>query len=111
NPFHGIYAAVTRCDPNGNPKGGWYPEQRLTLEEALRGYTTEAAYAGFEEDVKGSIEKGKLADLVVISKDITKLEPREILSISVLKTFVNGTLVYDAAQNGRPTTPGKRHYK
>jgi predicted amidohydrolase YtcJ len=96
NPFYGIYAAVTRQDPQGNPRSGWYPEQRMTLDEALRGYTIEAAYAEFAEQVKGSIEKGKLADLVVISKDITKVAPKEILSIKVLKTFVGGRLAYEA---------------
>jgi predicted amidohydrolase YtcJ len=96
NPFYGIYAAITRQDPQGNPPGGWHPEQRLTLEEALRGYTIEAAYAEFEESDKGSIEKGKLADLTVISKDLTKIPPPEILSIQVLKTFVGGKVVYDA---------------
>ena len=65
----------------------------MSLEEALRGYTIEAAYAAFEEKVKGSIEEGKLADLIEISKDITKIAPKEMLSIAVLKTFVGGTLV------------------
>jgi predicted amidohydrolase YtcJ len=96
NPFHGIYAAITRQDAEGNPPGGWYPEQRLTIDEALRGYTVEAAYAEFEGSAKGSIETGKLADLTVISKDITKLPPKELLSIRVLKTFVGGKTVYDA---------------
>ena len=96
NPFYGIYAAITRQDPQGNPRGGWYPEQKLTLGEALRGYTREAAYAEFEEKDKGSIENSKLADLTVISKDITKITPQEILSIRVLKTFVGGKAVYDA---------------
>jgi predicted amidohydrolase YtcJ len=96
NPFYGIYAAITRQDPKGDPPGGWYPEQKLTLEEALSGYTVEAAYAEFEESAKGSIEKGKLADLTVISQDIAKLPPKEILSIHVLITFVGGKVVYDA---------------
>ena len=98
NPFYGIYAAITRQDPQGNPQGGWHPEQRLTLPEALRGYTMEAAYAEFEEKAKGSIEPGKLADFTVISRDITQLaaSPKEILSIQVLKTFVGGKQVYDA---------------
>lgn len=96
NPFYGIYAAITRQDPQGNPPGGWHPEQKLTLEQALRGYTVEGAYAEFEEKDKGSIEKDKLADLTVISKDITKIPPREILSIRVLKTFVGGKAVYEA---------------
>ena len=97
NPFYGIHAAVTRQDPLGNPPGGWHPEQRLTLEESLRGYTVEAAYAEFEEKDKGSIEKGKLADFTVIAQDITKIPPPEILSIQILKTFVGGKVVYDAA--------------
>ena len=96
NPFYGIYAAVTRQDPNGNPRDGWNPEQRLTLSEALRGYTIEAAFAEFEEKIKGSIEKGKLADLTIIRQDIGGLKPKEILSIKVLKTFVSGKLVYEA---------------
>ena len=95
NPFYGIYAAVTRQDPNGNPRDGWNPEQLLTLPEALRGYTIEAAYAEFEEKTKGSIEKGKLADLTIILQDIGGLKPKEILSIKVLKTFVGGKLVYE----------------
>jgi len=96
NPFYGIYAALARQDPSGNPAGGWYPEQRLTLKEALRGYTIEAAYAEFEEKTKGSIEPGKLADFTVISQDINRLAPKEVLSIRVLKTFVGGKLVYGA---------------
>ena len=96
NPFYGIYAAITRQDPQGNPPGGWHSEQKLMLEEALRGYTTEAAYAEFEETNKGSIEKGKLADLTVISQDIQKVPPPQILSIHALQTFVGGKIVYDA---------------
>ena len=70
----------------------------MSLDEALRGYTVEAAYAGFEEKVKGSIENGKLADLIVISKDITKTAPKEMLSIRVLKTFVGGKQVSEAGK-------------
>ena len=70
----------------------------MSLDEALRGYTVEAAYAGFEEKVKGSIETGKLADLIVISTDITKAAPKEILSIGVLKTFVGGKQVSEAGR-------------
>ncbi len=99
NPFYGIYAALTRQDVNGNPAGGWYPEQRLTLTEALRGYTIEGAYSEFEESAKGSIEKGKLADLTVIEQNISTLQPKEILSIRVLKTIVGGKVVYDSEQS------------
>lgn len=98
NPFYGIFAALTRQDPSGNPANGWYPDQRLTLTEALRGYTIEAAYSEFEEQAKGSIERGKLADLTIIERDITRLKPQEILSIRVLKTFVGGKMVYDSSQ-------------
>jgi len=68
----------------------------LNLNEALRGYTIEAAYAEFEERAKGSIETGKLADFTVISQNIRRIAPKEVLSIQVLKTFVGGKLVYDA---------------
>src|SRR5262249_13092636 len=94
NPFYGIYAAMTRQDPSGNPPGGWHAEEKLTLEEAVRGYTVESAYAEFEEKHKGSIEKGKLADLIVLSRDITVAAPKDVLGIRVLKTFVGGKLVY-----------------
>jgi len=96
NPFYGIYAAVTRQNTSGNPPGGWYPAETLTLGEALRGYTIEGAYSEFEEQAKGSIEKGKLADLTVIEQEISALPPREILSIRVLKTIVGGKVVYDS---------------
>jgi predicted amidohydrolase YtcJ len=96
NPFYGMCAAITRQDPSGSPAGGWYPDQRLTLDEALRGYTLEAAYAEFEETAKGSIEEGKLADLIVISGDITRLAPKDLLSIRVLTTIVNGKVVYQS---------------
>jgi len=99
NPFYGIYAALTRQDPNGNPPSGWYPAQRLTLTEALRGYTFEAAYSEFEEHAKGSIEKGKLADLTVIEQAISRLKPKEILAIRVSKTIIGGKVVYDSDQS------------
>jgi predicted amidohydrolase YtcJ len=98
NPFYGLYAAVTRQDPAGNPAGAWYPEQRLTVQEALRGYTLEAAYAGFAEKELGAIAGGMLADFTVISKDITQVSPRELLSIRVLKTIVGGRIRYEAQE-------------
>lgn len=96
NPFYGMYAAVTRQDPEGNPPNGWHPEQRVTLSEALRGYTTEGAYAEFEESQKGSIATGKLADFTVIDQDISKIPAKDILSIKVLRTFVGGKSVYES---------------
>src|ERR1043166_1309699 len=96
DPFAGMYAAVTRQDASGKPAGGWYPAQRLTIQEALRGYTAEAAYAGFEEKGKGSIEPGKLADLTVVSADVTRAPARELLSLRVLRTIIGGEIVYSA---------------
>lgn len=98
NPFYGVYAAITRQNPEGEPTGGWFPNQRMTVNEALRGYTIEAAYAGFEERDKGSIEPGKLADLIVVSNRVPPNSPREWLTVRVLKTFIGGELVYDAAR-------------
>lgn len=102
NPFYGIYAAITRQDPQGSPPGGWYPEQKLTINEALKGYTVEAAYAEFEEGAKGSLEPGKLADLIVVSDDVTSVAPRQLLSVRVLTTFINGKVVYEEPRrNGK----------
>jgi predicted amidohydrolase YtcJ len=94
NPLYGIYAAITRMNPHGFPAGGWVAEQRMTREEALRSYTASAAYAAFEEDEKGSLEVGKLADLVVLSKDILEIPPEELLTTDVLLTMVGGKVVY-----------------
>ena len=111
NPFYGIYAAITRQDPQGNPAGGWFPEQRLSLDQALRGYTNEGAYAEFEEKQKGSIEPGMLADFTVIDQDIVRLAatPKDILSVRVTRTFIGGKLVYDAdAHRAENTTQGSK---
>ena len=96
NPLWGFYAAITRQDRTGWPQGGWYPEQRMTREEALKSFTLWGAYAGFEESKKGSLEKGKLADLVVLTNDIMKVPPEKILETSVMMTMVAGKFVYTA---------------
>jgi predicted amidohydrolase YtcJ len=90
NPMLGIYAAVTRQDVSGNPEGGWFPEQRMTIEEAIKGFTIWAAYGAFQEDVLGSIEVGKLADLTILDKDILSKEPKEILTTKAIYTIVGG---------------------
>jgi predicted amidohydrolase YtcJ len=95
NPILGLHASVTRQDAEGHPAGGWHPEQRIALEEALRAYTLEPAYASFEENIKGSIEKGKLADLVVLSRPIFEVEPAELLETEVVMTIVGGRIVYE----------------
>jgi predicted amidohydrolase YtcJ len=94
NPLTGIHAAVTRQNADGIPEGGWQARQRMTREEALRGYTIWAARAAFQEDLVGSIEGGKLADLVVLDKDIMTIEPEEILTTKVIMTMVGGKIVY-----------------
>ncbi|MFH1746941.1 MAG: amidohydrolase [Planctomycetota bacterium] len=96
NPFLGLYAAVTRQDVEGQPAGGWRPQERMTRQEALRSFTLDAAYAAFEEELKGSLEPGKLADFIVIDRDVMTCEPREIIETQVLKTIVGGEVVYQA---------------
>jgi len=94
NPMLGLYAAVTRQTVTGQPPGGWFPEQRITIEDAIKAYTYNTAYANFEEKTKGSIEVGKLADLVVLSKNLLRVDPKEILKTEVIYTIVDGKIVY-----------------
>jgi len=94
-PLWGYYAAVTRQDHDGQPEGGWFPEQRMTREEALRSYTIWPAVAAFEEDVIGSIEVGKLADIIVLDTDILTAQAPDILEANVLYTIVNGKIVFE----------------
>ena len=94
NPMLGLYAAVTRQTVKGEPAGGWFPEQRISIQDAIRAYTYNTAYANFEEKMKGSIEPGKLADLAVLSKNLLRIDAREILNTEVLYTIVGGRVVY-----------------
>ena len=95
NPLWGIYAAVTRQDHKGFPENGWYPEGRMTIMEAVKMYTSWAAYASFEEDLKGTLETGKLADFTVLSKDIFTIEPLDLLKTRVLMTVIGGNITHD----------------
>jgi predicted amidohydrolase YtcJ len=95
DPLSGIYAAVTRRTLDGQNPDGWIPEEKIQVEEAIKGYTINAAYAEFTEKEKGSIEPGKLADLVVIDRNILKIKPEEIISASVLMTIVDGRIIFD----------------
>ena len=95
NPMLGFYAAITRQDPSGNPGGGWMPGERLSREQALRAFTLDAAYAAHAETLTGSLEVGKLADLVVLSADIMRIPPPEILRTTVRMTVVGGEIVYE----------------
>lgn len=97
-PLEGIYAAVTRRTLDGKNPGGWIPEQKITVEEALKAYTIDAAYASFEENIKGTLEPGKLADFVVLDRDITTVDPVEIWDMKVRQTWVGGKKVFERAE-------------
>jgi predicted amidohydrolase YtcJ len=92
-PLEGIYAAVTRRTLDGANPNGWYPEQKISVEDALRAYTSGAAYASFDEHDKGTLERGKLADFVMIDRDITRIAPEEIGQARVMMTVVGGHIV------------------
>ncbi len=95
NPFFGIHAAVTRQDASGQPIAGWYANQAMTLKEALRCFTLDAAYAAHQETVLGSLEAGKWADFIVIDQDLFTLPARDIYKIGVLQTWVAGRQVFE----------------
>lgn len=94
SPLEGIYAAVTRRTIDDKNPDGWIPEQKITVEQALKAYTYNAAYAQFAEKVKGTLAVGKLADFVILEKDILKISPIDIPKVKVLQTFVGGKAVY-----------------
>ena len=98
-PLEGIYSAVTRRTLDDKNPDGWVPEQKITVEQALTAYTKNGAYASFEEDIKGTLDPGKLADFVVIDRDITRIDPIRIREAKILQTFVGGKKVYDS--NGK----------
>jgi predicted amidohydrolase YtcJ len=95
NPLMGIYAAVTRQTVNGEPAEGWFPDQRIPLEEALQAYTWGAAYGAFEEDRKGTLEVGKLADIAVLDTDLFETEPSQWLEAGFTHTILGGKIVYE----------------
>lgn len=95
SPIAGIDAAVTRCTIDGKNPNGWFPEQRITVEEALRAYTSAAAWAAFEEKEKGTLAAGRLADFVVLSRDILAIPAEEIVETQVDATVVGGRVVFE----------------
>jgi predicted amidohydrolase YtcJ len=95
HPKYLIYAAVTRKTLNGEPEGGWFPEQRISVEEALKAYTINNAYAAFESDMRGTLKKGKLADITVFDRNLLEIPAEEILKTEVLMTIVDGRVVFD----------------
>jgi predicted amidohydrolase YtcJ len=96
DPLLGVFAAVTRQDEHMWPAGGWYPDQRMTAEEAVRGFTADAAYARFAEADYGTITAGKFADFTVFDQDLLNISPGKILDTRVVYTVVGGKIVYDA---------------
>jgi hypothetical protein len=95
NPYRTLYAAVSRQDEAGDPAGGWQPQERLSMAEAIRCHTYEAAYAEFSEKEKGTIAAGMLADLVVHSKDLLTIPAKEILTTEPVYTIFNGRIIYE----------------
>lgn len=98
DPLLGVYSIVCRQDLEGKPEGGWYPEERVSVYDALCLYTKNAAYSSYEEDIKGTITTGKLADFVVLEEDPFQVEPRKIKDIQVLQTYLSGQKVYDRSE-------------
>ena len=105
HPRYGLYAAVTRQTLGGEPKAGWFPDQRLTIEEALEAYTKGPAWASFEEDQKGSLEPGKLADIAVLDTNLVEAgrsNPQALLKAQAIATIVGGKVVYEASKTAAP---------
>jgi hypothetical protein len=105
NPMLGLYAAVTRQFPDGTPERGWFPEERITMGQAVEFYTLGSAYAEFADRRKGTITEGKLADLVLLSRDIFRIPSGEILDTRPIFTMVGGRIVYEAAAGQSPSGP------
>jgi predicted amidohydrolase YtcJ len=100
-PLEGIYAAVTRRTLDDKNPSGWVPEQKISVEEALHAYTTNAAYASFSENQTGSLQTGKLADFVLIDQDLTRIAPEKIREAKIILTVVGGKIVYQAGVNNQ----------
>ena len=95
NPMLGLYAAVTRKTLSGQPEGGWFPQEKITIEEAIQAYTLNTAFAAYEEHIKGSITVGKLADFAVLSDNLLTMDPDDIKDVTVLMTVVGGRIVFE----------------
>ncbi len=94
SPFRGLYACVTRERPEGGPRKGWEPQEKISLEDCIRAYTSGSAYAQFEEGKKGELKVGEYADFIVLSDDLTKIPPSQYTKVRVLRTVVGGRTVY-----------------
>ena len=98
DPLRGLHNAVNRRTIDGQPAAGWLPEQRVSVENALRHYTEGGALASFEERTKGTLEPGKAADIIVLSQDLTRIEPMRIHQTKVTMTVFDGRVIYQAAE-------------
>ena len=107
NPFPGLAAAISRQDMSGQPPGGWRPEERVTLAQALHGFGRGAAFAGFAEDRIGSLDPGKWADFIIVDRDPTKVDAQALARTQVLETWVAGKKVYEKAASGAGGERGK----
>jgi hypothetical protein len=101
DPMKVIYAAVTRLTLDGTPEGGWFPQERLDVETSLRSYTVNNAWAAGEEDLKGKLMPGLLADIVVLSEDLFRIAPERIKDVQALMTIVGGRVVHARAPFAR----------
>jgi len=108
NPWPGVQTAVTRQTEEGEPAGGFVPQQRLSVEDTIRAYTLGAAFAGRRESTEGSIEPGKLADFILLDRDLFKIEPSEISKAEVLLTVVGGQVVYESPNWKNPAATEKK---
>lgn len=95
HPKYLIHAAVNRTTLNGTPEGGWFPEQKITVQEALKAYTINNAYAAFENDIRGTIKTGKIADIAVCDLNLIKIDPKDILKMNIVLTIVDGKIVFE----------------
>jgi predicted amidohydrolase YtcJ len=96
SPFRGLYACVTRERPEGGPKGGWQAQEKISLDDCIRAYTSGSAYAQFEEGKKGELKPSEYADFIILSNDLTKVAPSEYTKTTVVRTVLAGRTVYQA---------------
>jgi predicted amidohydrolase YtcJ len=104
NPWYGVQNALTRQTRDGNPPGGFVPKERISLQQAIGGYTLGAAIGARKEKSEGSVEPGKLADLIVLSQDLFSVEPSRIYKTQVMLTMVGGRVVYQSPEWRAATT-------
>jgi predicted amidohydrolase YtcJ len=107
NPFPGLAAGISRRDMNGQPPGGWFPNERLSFEQALQAYTRGAAYAGFAEEKIGALEPGKWADFIIVDRDPTKSDRQQLAGTEVLETWIAGKMVWSRKASASPAERGR----